>query len=170
MDILCRCINSCFVLSHGIRGGSEIYLVLEGGDCAPKTVRIEGSSVRYLNPDERSTASLIRNACLKKIPASREVVSSPGVFVSARGFADVLSDLDGKGTFVYLREDGADIRGYGFPEDPIFVLGDNQDLEPEEEDLLLARNPDRIRVGPVSLHADHCMVLVNNEMDRAGAE
>ena len=128
VDILCRCVNSSFVLSHKIRTDAEIYLIMEAGDDCPKTVRIDGSTVRYLNPDERSTASLIRNACLKKVPAGKELVSSPGVSVSRRGFADVVKDLEGKGTFVYLKEDGTDIRDFEFPENPIYVLGDNQDL------------------------------------------
>ena len=58
MDILVRCVNSAFVMSHNLRKDAEIYLVLEGGEDAPKTVRFQGSTVKYLNPDERSTASL----------------------------------------------------------------------------------------------------------------
>ena len=166
VDILCRCVNSAFVLSHSVRTDAEIYLVMEGGEDAPKTVRVDGSTVRYLNPDERSTASLIRNACLKKLPPGKELVSSPGVSISRKGFADILKELSGKGTFVYLKEDGTDVRDFSFPEDPIFVLGDNQDLTEEEESLLLSYNPAKISVGPVSLHADHCMILVQNEMDR----
>ena len=166
VDILCRCINSAFVLSHNIRQDVEVYLVMEGGDDAPKTVRIDGSTVRYLNPDERSTASLIRNACLKKLPAGRELVSSPGVSISRKGFADVIADLAGKGTFVFLKEDGTDVREFDFPENPIFILGDNQDLTEEEEKVLLAHSPSTICLGPVSLHADHCISLAHSEMDR----
>ena len=170
MDILARCINSAFVLSHEIRRDAEIYLVMEGGDDAPKTVRINGNSVRYLNPDERSTASLIRNALLKKIPEGHEVQSSPGVYVSKMSFADVIEALSRKWNFVYLKEDGTDVRDFQFPEDPIFVLGDNKDLTEEEEQCLLAKGPAKISVGPISLHADHCMILVQNEMDRREAE
>ncbi len=166
VDILARCVNSAFVLSHDVRRDAAIYLVIEGGDDAPKTVRIDGDRVRYLNPDERSTASLIRNALLKKIPEGQEVQSSPGVFVSRMSFADVVEDLSAKGNFVYLKEDGTDIRELTFPENPIFVLGDNRDLTEEEEQCLLAKNPAKISVGPISLHADHCMILVQNEMDR----
>ncbi len=170
VDILARCVNSAFVLSHEVRRDTEIHLVIEGGEGAPKTVRINGDRVRYLNPDERSTASLIRNALLKKIPEGGEAQSSPGVYVSRASFADVVESLSGKGSFVYLKEDGTDVRDFAFPEDPIFVLGDNRDLTEEEENCLLARNPAKISVGPVSLHADHCMVIVHNEMDRRGAE
>jgi len=170
MDILVRCVNSAFVMSHNLRKDAEIYLVLEGGEDAPKTVRINGATVRYLNPDERSTASLIRNALLKKVPAEGEISSSPGVYISRMGFDDVIDKLAQLGSFVYLKEDGTDCRDFEFPSDPVFVLGDNQDLTEAEEAKLLAQNPSKINVGPVSLHADHCMILVQNELDRREAE
>lgn len=168
VDILTRCVNSAFMKSHEVRRDVEIYLVFEGGKDAPKTVRIEGKTVRYLNPDERSTASLIRNALLKKVGPG-EVQSSPGVYVSRHSFEDVINLLSDKGTFVYLKEDGEDIRDCALPENPIFVLGDNSDLTEEEESRVLAEDPVRINVGPISLHSDHCMILAHNEMDRSEA-
>jgi len=170
LDILVRCVNSAFFLSHDLRKDTEAYLVLEGGDDAPKTVIFKGPELKYLNPDERSTASLIRNALMKKIGPGEELRSSPGVYVTRMGFDDVISRLAGLGSFVYLKEDGTDCREYEFPQNPIFVLGDNHDLTEEEEALLLSHNPDRINIGPRSLHADHCMIIVNNEVDRREAE
>ena len=169
MDILVRCVNSAFVMSHNLRKDAEIYLVLEGGEDAPKTVRFQGSTVKYLNPDERSTASLIRNALLKKVPKEGEISSSPGVFISRMSFDDVIDKLAKLGNFVYLKEDGEDCREFQFPENPIFVLGDNQDLTEAEEKKLLEQSPSTINVGPYSLHADHCMILVQNELDRRQA-
>ena len=46
LDILIRCINSAFFLSHSIRKDVEIYLVVLGGEDAPKTIRIVGSEVK----------------------------------------------------------------------------------------------------------------------------
>ena len=79
MDILCRCVNSGFFLSHDLRKDVEVYLVLEGGDDAPKTVRFSGADMKYLNPDERSTSSLIRNALLKKVQPGEEIKASQDV-------------------------------------------------------------------------------------------
>jgi len=170
LDILVRCVNSAFFLSHNLRKDVEIYLVLEGGDDPPKTVIFKGETLRYLNPDERSTSSLIRNALLKKVSPGEEVRSSPGVYVTKMSFKDVIDHLSTKGSFVYLKEDGIDCRDYEFPASPIFVLGDNHDLTEEEESILLSQSPDKICIGPYSLHADHCMIIVQNEVDRRESE
>ena len=90
LDILVRCVNSAFFLSHNLRKDVEAYLVLLGGDDPPKTVVFKGEELRYLNPDERSTASLIRNALLKPVADGEEVKSSPGVYVTRMSFSDVL--------------------------------------------------------------------------------
>ena len=169
MDVLCRCVNSAFFLSHDMRKDSEIYLVLQGGGDAPKTVRFYGPELRYLNPDERSTASLIRNALLKKL-GDTEIKSSPGVYISRMSFADVMNKLCQECNFIYLREDGTDVREYQFPENPCFILGDDRDPTEEEEEIMGSHPFDKISLGPLSLHANHCMIVVLNEMDRRAVQ
>lgn len=166
LDILTRCVNSAFFLSHDIRKDVELHLVLLGGDDAPKTIRFEGRTLRYLNPDERSTASLIRNALLKKLDPTKETRASPGITVSRKSFEELMAELSGECTFIYLREDGEDVRSYDFPENPCFILGDDRDPTEEEEGTIGRYPSDRICIGPQSLHANHCMVIVHNEMDR----
>lgn len=165
LDILVRCVNSAFFLSHGIRKENEVHLLLLGGKAAPKTVTFKGSEIRYLNPDERSTSSLIRNALLKD-PDGKETKSSPGVYVSERSLADLLSDLSKDHSFVYLTEGGTDVRECEFPENPCFILGDNRDPTEEELELLSSYPFTEISIGPLSLHADHCIIVALNEMDR----
>jgi len=46
------------------------------------------------------------------------------------------------------------------------VLSDHHDLTAEEEAILLSRSPSVIRLGPLSYHADHCIVIMNHELDR----
>ncbi|MFH1578922.1 MAG: tRNA (pseudouridine(54)-N(1))-methyltransferase TrmY [Thermoplasmatota archaeon] len=164
LDILLRCVNSAFFLSHGIRRDVEIVLMLLGEPNPPKTIRINGSEVKYLNPDERSTAALIRNALLQKGEGERKC--SPGIYVSERSYSEVLSNMSKESKMYYLREDGEDIRVATLAPDPTFVLGDDQDLTKEEEDILMTYEPKRLSLGPVSYHADHCITLVNNELDR----
>jgi tRNA (pseudouridine54-N1)-methyltransferase len=164
LDILLRCVNSAFFLSHGIRRDAEIYLVLQGEPRPPITVRFSGAEVRYLNPDERSTGALVRNAMLKA--DGEEVRSSPGVYVSRRSFSEVIADLASKSELVYLKEDGQDVRTKEFADDVTFVLSDHHDLTAEEEETLLAHSPSVINLGPHSYHADHCITIMNVELDR----
>ncbi len=164
LDILLRCVNSAFFLSHSIRRDVEITLMLLGEPNPPKTIRIDGSEVKYLNPDERSTAALIRNALMQKGEGERRC--SPGIYVSDRSYEDVLSNISKESQMYYLKEDGIDIRSSDFVQDNTFILGDDQDLTPEEEEMLMNYEPKKISLGPVSYHADHCVTLVNNELDR----
>jgi tRNA (pseudouridine54-N1)-methyltransferase len=166
LDVLLRCINSAFFLSHNIRRDTEVHLILQGPPHPPKTVRLVGSELKYLNPDERSTAALVRNALLQKVAAEER--SSPGIYVSNRSYRDVLSLVPKGEQIVYLREDGTDVREFQFEQDVTFVLGDDQDLTLEEEGMLLKYEPKIISLGPASYHADHCISIVNNELDRRG--
>jgi tRNA (pseudouridine54-N1)-methyltransferase len=167
LDILLRCVNSAFFLSHGVRRDVEITLMLLGEPNPPKTVRINGNEVKYLNPDERSTAALIRNALLQKGEGERKC--SPGIYVSERTYQEVLSNISKESKMHYLKEDGEDIRNVSFSEDNTFVLGDDQDLTALEEETLMAYEPKKLSLGPTSYHADHCITLVNNELDRKKA-
>jgi len=167
LDVLLRCINSAFFLSHDIRKDVEVILVLQGPPGPARTIRLVGSELRYLNPDERSTGALIRNALMRD--ARSEERSTPGIYVSTRTYQDVLGLL-GEGTeIVYLKEDGADIRGTELPENVTFVLSDHMDLTSDEEGLLLQYKPKVVKLGPISYHADHCITIVNNELDRRSA-
>lgn len=166
MDILCRCINAALFLSHDLRRDVRIYLVLKGEPSPPKLICFDGRYVRYLSPDERSAASLIKKA-LEKNALEFWTESTPGVSIKKGDIGDILGELGKKIT--NLREDGGDIRmktsdvSYG---DALFVLGDHMGLTEDEERTIETHDNEIVSVGPLSLHADHCIVLLHNEMDR----
>ncbi len=165
LDILCRCINASFVLSHGIRKDVSVYLVLLGGE-NPKTIWLKGDALKHLNPDERTTAALLKKALA--VEASTEWArSTPGIFVRVGGLAELLAELKEK-KLVYLREDGRDIRAFsdGTPKgDLAFLLGDHTGMTAEEESMILQAGATVVSVGPTSLHADHCIVIANWALD-----
>lgn len=162
MDILCRCVNAALFLSHDLRRDVRVYLVLKGEPDPPKLIRFDGAKVRYLSPDERSAASLIKKA-LEKNAQEFWTESMPGVSIRRGDFGELLRELNRR--IIYLREDGEDVRGKLF-EEPLFVLGDHLGLTDEEEKIIEGYEHEIINVGPLSLHADHCIVLLHNEMDR----
>ena len=165
LDILCRSVTAAFVISHGIRKDVCVYLVLLGGEI-PKTIQLRGETLRHLNPDERTTAALLKKALA--VPATQEwAMSTSGIFVRTGGLAQVLDDLKDV-RMIYLREDGLDIRSLGagaLAGDAAFILGDHTGMTPEEETMISEAGAEVISLGPTSLHADHCIVLMNWFMD-----
>jgi tRNA (pseudouridine54-N1)-methyltransferase len=163
LDILCRCINAAFVLSHGIRRDVQVFLILGGGE-PQKTVWLKGDELRHLNPDERTTAALLKKA-LAIVAGSEWSRSTPGISVRAGGLKELFADLCGSKLFC-LREDGADIVQLGSDiSEGSFLLGDHLGMLPEEELMAEEAGAEVVSLGPVSLHADHCIVLLNWLMD-----
>jgi tRNA (pseudouridine54-N1)-methyltransferase len=165
MDILLNAANAALLLAHDLRRDTEVGLLLLGPPTPPRYVRLVGFRLKSYQPDIRSNAALIRRALVEVSRVEGE--SSPGVYGSIATFAEALDRLGP--TFVLLKEGGKDIRLASLPTDATFVLSDNQELLAEEEQLLTDRGALVVGVGPVALHTDHAIALVQNELDRRGA-
>ncbi|PSQ29088.1 tRNA (pseudouridine(54)-N(1))-methyltransferase TrmY [Halobacteriales archaeon QS_9_68_17] len=168
LDVLCRCVNSAFFLSHDIREDVRAHLVLAD----EFTVTFEGSDLHRLNPDERSTAALVRNALDEREEAigHMPIETSPGVSLTRRGVEPVLDAVVSESTVVQLHEDGDPVVDIDPPEDPAFVLSDHRDFTDAEADLLADAADRRVRLGPERLHADHAITVAHNYLDTAGFE
>ena len=165
LDILLRCINSSFMLSNDIRRDIDLYLVLKGEPDPPKTLLLRGSELKYLNPDERATAALVKNALMVKNIDKEWKKSTPGIYVARRDFEGVMNELQGK-RIVYLKEEGASLSDAKLSLDDCFVLGGKNDISPAEEEII-SKWPDTLKIslGPKSLHADHCITVTLNQLD-----
>ena len=162
LDILARCVTSALCLSHGMRSDTDVYLVLQD----QIVVRFEGACVKRLNPDERSTGALVKHA-LKALEQGKDR-STPGVTVARRGLDDVLNELREYGFSIrVLDERGPDIRNAALAGSVAFVLSDHQDFSSAEAQTL--SGCETLSLGPTVLQADHCIPIVQNELDRRHA-
>ena len=168
MDILCRAVAQALFISHGIRENVEIYLLLLGKPSPPKVVKILGSEVKFMSPDERNIAGLIKKA-LKKEVRSQWIRSTPGIYIAKKDLTSLLNEISSKFEIFYLREDGEDIRGLEF-NNPFFVLGDHLGLREEDEKVVLKYSKKIVSVSPLSLQADQCIVIVHYELDRSSKQ
>lgn len=162
LDVLCRAAGEAFLVSHGIRREVALHLVVQD----QLTISLWGSRLRYLNPDERSTGALFREALRagRALPPGEERPSTPGITVRRMGLADLLGDLRSAGTApVVLDERGDPLRAAPIPDQPAFVLSDHQNFTSAEEALLAGLA--RISVGPRVLQGHQCITLVHNELD-----
>lgn len=164
LDVLCRAVTAAFLLSHGIRDAVRVHLVLRD----ELTVRFEGPELRRLNPDERSTAALVRTALEARNEAvgHQEAEPAPGVYLGRFGSGTVLDRVDG--AVVQLHEDGDPLVDHEPVADPVFVLSDHRDVTDAEADRLADAASARLRVGPERLHADHAVTVVHNWLDTDG--
>lgn len=166
LDVLCRCLTSAFLLSHGLRENVRVFLVLSG----EFTLRLEGRELRQFHPDERSTAARIRNALEQREEAigHMEVETSPGIYLSRLGFEDVLDRASQDGVVFQLHEKGTPAIDLDPPSDPVFVLSDHQDFTAEQDQLLAEVRDRAVTLGPERLHADQAITVAHNWLDTAG--
>jgi len=173
-DLLARCVQGALFISHDLRRDTELVLVALGEPDAPKAIRVSGADVRHLNPDERSTVALLSRALEAALPRNgRWVGVHPGIHVARRDLSRVLDGCE-EGPLVLLDENGT-VDGPDLPPlvpqgDATFIVGDNQGLTDEQLVDVRSRSPVKVRLGPLALHADHCIVLVHNVLDRASGD
>lgn len=170
-DLMARCVQAALFISHGLRRDSEVVLVLLGPPDPPKAVRVSGAEARRLNPDERSTVALLGRALGQRLPLNGlEVTATAGVHASRRGLDEVLDSCT-DGPMVLLDEAGQ-LDMWEVPPSAgqgglTFVLGDDRGLSDEQLAAVRGQGALEVRLGPVSLHADHCIAIVHNLLDRA---
>ena len=158
MDVLCRCINSSFFLSHSLRNDVECYLVLLGEPGPSKIVLIRGDEVKYLSPDERSAGSLLKKAL--DLPCGEKFrESTKGVYVKKGDLKNLLDEFE----FALLDENGTDIRE--LKDVPVsYILSDHQNFSEEEKEMI--KDLPVVSAGPKIMHADHTITVILNELDR----
>jgi tRNA (pseudouridine54-N1)-methyltransferase len=168
LDILARCMPAAFLVSHGVRPDVELYTLHLGPPAAPKVVRMQSAALKHLNPDERSSALLLEKALTAPTTGPVWAPATPGVAVARMPLAELLDAL--RAPIVLLDEKGEDVASVAgrLPGDALVVLGDHLGFTPKEEALLGARAVARVSLGPVSLQADQCVVVLHNHLDRRG--
>ena len=163
IDLVTRCINSAIFLSHNIRRDILFYVFFLKIEVL---IKIDSSRVKYLNPDERSTAALIRNAILKMKKGEK---ATPGFFIKKANLESALNEISKLGKIYYLHEFGKDLRTIEFGKAPVFILSDSVNMSEEEEKKIMNISEEVISVSPKVILASHAITIVNNELDRRGA-
>ena len=167
LDVLLRCVRAALLVSHGIRRDTTIYLVLEGGPRAPRTVKIDGATSSFLRQDERSLAGMLKSMLAWTDDADTFGAGLRGVAIARGGLDLVVRDLEAFTPYV-LDELGTDVREVSLDlANPVFFVGDHTGFADETRKRIDALGAKPISVGPISVHADDAIAIVSNELDRA---
>lgn len=167
LDALLRCLRAALLLSHGVRRDVSVTLVLRGVLATPRLLRVNGASAKFLRPDERSLALLVKktlSAAPESLPHFQEL--RPGIELRDGDLPDVLSETAGAKLYL-LDEAGADVREQTLPtDDGWFFLGDHTGLDVVSRALLERHGAVSLCVGPLSLHTEDVITLLHGELDR----
>jgi len=167
MDEVARAVSTALTLSNDLRRDTEVT-VLCVADPPPRARRIDlvGSRLRFLNPDERSTAALLKNALVRSVDFPRPFESSPGLTVAAADPEGVLKEFLRHPNPIWLSEDGLRIEEWPSPGgDVAAVVSDPYDPTAEERALLASTGVARVSVSPRSLRTSQVIDLVHHELD-----
>lgn len=169
-DALLRGVRTGLLVSHGVRRDTVLYLVLLGGERAPRCLRFRGDAAKFLRPDERSLAVLAQKSLRASAEGEGFVSVRPGVDVCRGGVGAALDDA-GDGPLFVLDAAGDDLRdpSVSFGSGGVFVVGDPQGFDADTLAVLAARGARRLSLGPVLVHGEDALTLVHNELDRRAA-
>ena len=171
MDEVARAVSTAFTLSNDLRRDTEVG-VLFVAETVPGARRVDliGRRLRYLNPDERSTAALLKNALVRAAENPQPFESSPGLTVAPVDPEEALRTFASRPEAVWLTESGEPL-GRWAPErtEIAAVLSDPYDPTPEEVAVLEASGAARLSVGPRSLRSSQVIDAVHLELDRREA-
>ncbi len=167
MDEIARAVSTAFTLSNDLRRDTEVtVLFVAQPPPVARRVDIVGARVRFLNPDERSTAALVKNALVRSAGYPQPLESSPGLRVGPVDPAAALSEFLLLPGAVWLTEGGDPIAGWTPPEGAIAaVVSDPYDPSEAETELLRASGVPRLSVGPRSLRTSQVIDLVHASLD-----
>jgi tRNA (pseudouridine54-N1)-methyltransferase len=174
LDVLLRSLRAALLVSHGVRRDTIVYLALFGGTLAPRVLRIDGSAIRFVRPDERALGFLVQKALTRTadVTAGQGFVPiRPGLALAVGGLEAVVADFDGNETRCVLEEGATDVRATKLPTSSVAVfVGDHHGFAPKIRAYLDSQGCIPIGIGPISLHADDAIAILHNEMDRRAHE
>jgi tRNA (pseudouridine54-N1)-methyltransferase len=171
MDEVARAVSTAFTLSNDLRRDTEVtVLFVAEPPPAARRIDVVGARVRYLNPDERSTAALLKNALVRSAGFPRPVESSPGLTVAPVDPSAALAEFLARPGTVWLTEQGGPLTVHELPHgDFSAVVSDPYDPTDAERAILTASGVPRVSVGPRSLRTSQVLDVVLNELDRRDA-
>jgi tRNA (pseudouridine54-N1)-methyltransferase len=166
LDVLVRCLRAALLVSHGLRTDTTAYLVLLGGPRAPRTLRVEGARAKFLRPDERSLATLVRKVLAVDPEQPDFVTVRPGIALANDGLAAVLSECRAVPSFV-AEEGGEDARYAPLDSrEGAYFFGDDLGFDTATRTSLANAGARPVGLGPMSLHAEDAIAVLANELDR----
>ena len=167
MDEVARAVSTAFTLSNDLRRDTEVSVAFVAEPPpAARRIDMSGARLRYMNPDERSTAALLKNALIRAANFPTAFESSPGLRVGPADPETLLREFLALPGAIWLTEGGLPISTWSAGSDDVAaVVSDPYDPTHAERLLLEQSGVPRISVGPRSLRTSQVIDAVHRELD-----
>ncbi|HTW54880.1 MAG TPA: hypothetical protein VMG36_00290 [Thermoplasmata archaeon] len=167
MDEIARAVSTAFTLSNDLRRDTEVTVVVAAPTpAAARRIDLVGARLRYLNPDERSTAALLKNALVRAADFPHDFESSPGLRVGPVDPLAALAEFLRSPGAVWLAEDGQPFDAWTPPGDDVAaVVSDPYDPSEAEAAALRASGVPRLSVSPRSLRTSQVVDAIHRSLD-----
>ena len=171
LEVVAHCVVNTLFTAGKIRPDTVMQIVLDGPSAPPKTVRFESDNLCSLGGyDEASILGVIQRALRegRSLALEEEIQVDDELFVAKRSFEKLVRDRTALGILYYLQPSGTDVRDEPFVPRASFVFTDHLSMPKKSDKFLERLGALPLSVGPRSLFASQCVVLVHNELDRRG--
>jgi tRNA (pseudouridine54-N1)-methyltransferase len=175
MDIAIHVLINALFLSHKLRQDTKVHFLFNGPSDPPKHLEIfpgkyipeSGREKGQPDISKKDVANLIKKMLFKYKKGEKTSVWE-GYDIEKKSFFKVIAELESEGKEIFILDDrGEDIRNIKFPDNPIFVLADQNGF-PKKELKKLKSFGRKVSVGKQTYFASQVVTIVNNELDRQG--
>ncbi|MBH33578.1 MAG: hypothetical protein CMB75_04190 [Euryarchaeota archaeon] len=164
IDVLCRNIGACLLLSHGIRKDVEVVVHLLGGQGKPRRIRFLGSDITGLRADERSIAGKMRKVVVEPLPpvGTWKHISN-GLAHSGGDLSTTITEWQRNSVEVCVLDINGDSLGdiHENQGDIGFIVGDDRAIDCVEEHFDVAM----LSLGEQWLLGSACISIVHHWLD-----
>ncbi len=166
VDEVASVVGAAFLISNALRRDTELTLLFAHPPERARRIRMVGSRLKFLNPDERSTAALLKNALVRSwTRPDVEMETTPGILVGPGHPEEDLRTFLATPSTYWATEGGRPLRGLELPESCGFVVSDPWDPTEVERAILTGSGVPQVALGPLSLRASQCVILLQNALD-----
>lgn len=167
IDIACHIIIHSFFVSNAKRDSISLHLFFYGPPDPPKHLKISTSEENGKVISKKDVAGLIKRM-LFKYKKGKNVEAFPGCFVEKKSLIKHIEELSEEERQVFiLDKKGTDIRDVEIPENPVFILGDQEGF-PKKELKRIKQTAKPVSLGKITYFASQSMAILQNELDRRG--
>jgi tRNA (pseudouridine54-N1)-methyltransferase len=149
LDVICRCISNAFFLSNNFRKDVILHIFFNKNKMI---LRINGATVRGINPDERAIAGVLKRV-FQKLPTPKGIDF----------FRGSIEDLIFKHKPMLLDRDGEPYKCEK-SEPPSFLIGDQLGYPPEYKNLL--KSLKKVSLGSEEYLSSQTITILNYLLDQ----